>query len=166
MIDLNLPEMLNENDMMLRDIAQNLSIEESRILRLCRTAESIGLVELQGNLVRATEALKLLRKSLLAPLITSRGITTYGAWNRLSGALVSSETAFELHHGMHVGEYIENGCKDENARDNERCEAQKSVRNRIQNKRDMCHSIFQSTLRVIPWNEFIQKKKVKFQFVI
>ncbi len=162
MIDLNLPEMLSENDMTVHDIAKSLSIEESRIIRLLRTAASIGLVELQqGNVVRATEALKLLRKSLLAPLITSRGITTYGAWSHLSTALVSSETAFELHHGMHVGEYIENGCKSTS--DNERCEAQKSVRTRIQNKCDMCHSIFQSTLRVIPWNEFIPEKRSKIR---
>ena len=161
MIDLNLPEILDGNDMTVHDIAKNLSIEESRILRLLRASRSIGLVEFpesSNHLVRATEALRLLRHSLLGPLITSRGITTYSAWNRLSNALVSSKTAFELHHDMRIGEYIEEGCTIENA-SNERCKAQKSVRDRIHNKREMCHSIFQSTLRAIPWNQFIAERR-------
>ena len=105
MIDLNLPEILDGNDMTVHDIAKNLSIEESRILRLLRASRSIGLVEFpesSNHLVRATEALRLLRHSLLGPLITSRGITTYVAWSRQSNALLTSKTAFELNHDMRI----------------------------------------------------------------
>jgi len=147
----------NKSYMSIGAIAKRTSIEKIRMLRLLRAANEIGLVDLRSNRVKSTDALKLLSKSSsfsLASLIKSRGITTYGPWSRLSGALASSKTAFELFYGMNVGQYLEDaGCNGDDQ--DERCEAKISVRDRIQKKREICHSVFENALLTVPWEQII-----------